>query len=93
MLNHEIPHYTSTETLSQISSYFAEVDNAIQMGDTNKRYQPTTNTCYGPPVPVQANSYTTLIISPTTDNIADIYNGYVYADMKVKLVPELDHSR
>ena len=85
MLNHEVPHYTSAEAMSQISSYFTEVDNAVQMGDTNKRYQPTTNTCYGPPVPVQANSYTTLIISPTADNTADIYNGYIYAVMNINV--------
>ena len=85
MLNHEVPHYTSSEAMSQISSYFAAVDNAVATGDTNKRYQPATNTCYGPPVPVQANSYTTLIISPTADNTADIYNGYIYAEMKIKV--------
>ena len=84
MYNSEIPHQTSGEVLSQVSSYFAAVDSAIAMGDTNKRYQPATNTCYGPPVPVQANSYTTVVISPTADNTADIYNGYIYAEMNVK---------
>ena len=71
--------------MSQFSSYFSEVDNAVQMGDTNRRNQPTTNTCYGPPVPVQANSYTTLIISSTADNTADLYNGYIHAVMNVKI--------
>ena len=75
MLNHEIPHHTSAESMSQFSSYFSEVDNAVQMGDTNRRNQPTTNTCYGPSVAVQANSYTTLILSSTADNTADLYNG------------------
>lgn len=85
MYNSEVPHLTSGEVLSQVSSYFDAVDNAIAMGDTNKRYQPATNTCYGPPVPVQANSYTTVVISPTADNTADIYNGYIYAEMNATL--------
>ena len=90
MYNTEVPHQTSAEVLSQVSSYFAAVDNAIAMGDTNKRYQPATNTCYGPPVPVQANSYTTVVISPTADNTADIYNGYIYAEMRCKFTLKLN---
>ena len=93
MYNTEVPHQTSAEVLSQVSSYFTAVDNAIAMGDTNKRYQPATNTCYGPPVPVQANSYTTVVISPTADNTADIYNGYIYAEMKCKFTLKADSTK
>ena len=85
MLNHSQPHTTSADVLGQISSYFSVVDNAIAVGDTNKRYTPTTNTCYGPPCPVQAGSFTTVVISPTADNTADIYNGYIYAEMNVSI--------
>ena len=83
MLNHSQPHTTSADVLGQISSYFSVVDNAVSVGDTNKRYTPTTNTCYGPPPPVQQGSFTTVVISPTADNTADIYNGYIYAEMSV----------
>ena len=83
MLAHEVPHNTSAEVMSQIGSYFTIVDNSVQVGDTNKRYTPTTNTCYGPPCPVQQGSYTNVVISPTADNTADIYNGYIYAEMKL----------
>ena len=83
MLNHAEPRNTSADVVGQISSYFAIVDNAVQMGDTNKRYTPTTNTCYGPPCPVQAGSFTSVVISPTADNTADVYNGYIYAEMEV----------
>ena len=83
MLAHEVPHNTSAEVMSQVGSYFSIVDNAVQVGDTNKRYTPTTNTCYGPPCPVQQGSYTNVVISPTADNTADIYNGYIYAEMKL----------
>ena len=86
MLSHEVPHNTSAEVMSQVGSYFTIVDNAVQVGDTNKRYTPTTNTCYGPPCPVQQGSYTNVVISPTADNTADIYNGYIYAEMELTLV-------
>ena len=85
MLNHSQPHTTSADVLGQVSSYFSVVDNAISVGDTNKRYTPTTNTCYGPPCPVQAGSFTTVVISPTADNTADIYNGYIYAEMSISV--------
>ena len=88
MFNREVPHKTSADVLaanSQIASYFNAVDNAVSIGDTNKRYQPVNNTSYGPPPPIHANTFTTVIISPTADNTADIYNGYINAEMKVKI--------
>ena len=88
MFNHEVPHKTSADVLaveSQIASYFTAVDNAVSIGDTNKRYQPVNNTSYGPPAPIRPGSFTTVIISPTADNTADIYNGYINAIMKVKV--------
>ena len=88
MFNKEVPHKTSADVLngnSQIASYFAAVDNAVSIGDTNKRYQPVNNTSYGPPPPIHGNTFTTVIISPTADNTADIYNGYIRAKMKIRV--------
>ena len=88
MFNREVPHKTSADVLaanSQIASYFNAVDNAVSIGDTNKRYQPVNNTSYGPPPPIHSNTFTTVIISPTADNTADIYNGYISAEMKVRV--------
>lgn len=88
MFNREIPHKTSADVLaanSQIASYFNAVDNAVSIGDTNKRYQPVNNTSYGPPAPIHPNTFTTVIISPTADNTADIYNGFISANMKIKV--------
>ena len=88
MFNREVPHKTSADVLaanSQIASYFNAVDNAVSIGDTNKRYQPVNNTSYGPPPFIHPNTFTTVIISPTADNTADIYNGYISAEMKVKV--------
>jgi hypothetical protein len=83
MINHEVVHKTFAETSSQVASYFDIVDNALKMSDTNKRYTQTQNACYASSCPVQAGSSTSVIISPTADNMADIYNGYIYAEMKV----------
>ena len=88
MFNREVPHKTSADVLaanSQIASYFNAVDNAVSIGDTNKRYQPVNNTSYGPPPPIHTNTFTTVIISPTADNTADIYNGYINAEMKLNI--------
>jgi hypothetical protein len=83
MMNAGVSQQTAAESMSQVSSYFQAVDNAVLMGDTNKRYRPSTNGCYAPSIPVNANSYTTLVISPSFDNTADLWNSYIYAEMKL----------
>nr|WP_279080279.1 hypothetical protein [Catenibacterium mitsuokai] len=57
----------------------------MRIGDTNKRYIPVTNQCYATGAPIKAGHPTTVIISPTGDNTADIYNGFIYAQMKIPL--------
>ena len=83
-LNNEVFHRTSAEVNTQIGSYFDAVDNAISMSDTNKKYIIDSQSSYSPGPPVQANSFTTFIISPTCENTADIYNGFIKAKMKCK---------
>ena len=85
MLNHEVPYNTSAEIMGQTSSYFTAVDNAIAMSDTNKRYNITPQSCYAPGPPVQSRSFTTFLVSPSSDNTADLYNGYINAEMKITL--------
>ena len=85
MLNQEVPYSTSAEVMGQTSSYFTVVDNAIATGDTNKRYTITPQSCYAPGPPVQARSFTTFLISPSSDNTADLYNGYINAEMNVTI--------
>ena len=79
MLNNEVPYSTSADVMGQVSSYFAVV------GDTNKRYTVTPQSCYAPGPPIQARSFTTFLISPSSDNTADLYNGYINAEMEVSL--------
>ena len=83
-LNTEVFHRTTAEVNTQIGSYFDVVDDAIKMSDTNKKYTIDSQTSYSPGPPIQANSFTTFIISPTCDNTADLYNGFIKAKMKCK---------
>ena len=96
MFNCEVPHKTSADVLngnSQIASYFVAVDNAVTIGDTNKRYQPVNNSSYAPPAPIRPHTFTTVIISPTADNTADIYNGYISANMTVNVALNKDITK
>ncbi len=85
MLNPEIELRTSAETCTQIASYFDIVDNCIALSDTNKQYTISPQTSYSPSPPITQGSYTSAIISPNTNNTADIYNGFIRADMEVKI--------
>lgn len=85
MQNPEVPHKVPAQVLTQVSKYFYDVESAIQIVDTNRRYQCVVNDCYSSSVPLINNTETTLVISPTIDNMADIYNGYIYGEMEVML--------
>ena len=81
--NNEVFHKTSAEVNTQVASYFDVVDNAIAMSDTNKKYVIDAQASYSPSAPIRAGSFTTFIISPTCDNTADIYNGFIKAKLKL----------
>ena len=85
MWNNQVPVSTSADVMSQIASYFSIVDNAVQMADTNKRYTISSHSCYGPSPPVPARSFTSLVISPVSDNMADLYNGFINAKLEIPL--------
>jgi hypothetical protein len=82
MINHEVPHQSYSEVATQIAQYFDITDATPLMADTNKRYSYTQNSSYSPSCPTK--STTTVIISPTADNVADIYNGFIYAEMAIR---------
>ena len=83
--NNEVFHKTSAEVNTQVASYFDIVDNAIAMSDTNKKYVIDAQASYSPSAPIHAGSFTTFIISPTCDNTADIYNGFIKAVMSITI--------
>lgn len=88
--NNEVFHKTSAEVNTQVASYFDVVDNAIAMSDTNKKYFIDAQASYSPSAPIHAGSSTTFIISPTCDNTADIYNGFIKATLHI--TAELNQS-
>ena len=82
--NNEVFHKTSAEVNTQVASYFDIVDNAILMSYTNKKYVIDAQASYSPSAPIHAGSFTTFIISPTCDNTADLYNGFIKAKLRLK---------
>ncbi len=85
MINNELIMQTSAEACTQIASYFDIVDNCVAMSDTNKQYSINPQTSYSPSPPIQQGSYTSIIISPNSHNTADLYNGFIKVNMKVKV--------
>ena len=88
MLNPEVNHFTTAEATTQIASYFEIVDNAVKIGDTNHRYIIDQQASYAPSAPIHAGSSTIFIISPTCENTADLYNGFIKAQMVVDIYNE-----
>ena len=85
MLNEQINETSAHAIITQVASYFDAVDQAVRVGDTNKRYSITTNACTGSSAPISGGSFTSLTIGPTADNMADLYNGFIYARLGIKL--------
>ena len=83
MLNNEAYLKTSAEVCTQIASYFDVVDSCIALADTNHQYSISPQTSYSPSPPIPQGSYTSVIISPNSHNTADIYNGFIKADLQV----------
>jgi hypothetical protein len=77
MLNSQVNEYSSATSLLQVLSYFDDVDRAVKTGDTNKRYTMSTNSSTAPSPPIMNGSFTSLIISPTADNMCDLYNSFI----------------
>ena len=76
--------YAPQESIHQVKSYFDIIDNAVSIGDTNKKYTPSKNP--SSPGGTQAeNTYLTFNISPVGENICDLYNSTITAQMTVVL--------
>lgn len=83
-LNAEVFHKISAEVNTQVASYFDVVDQAVKMSDTNKKYAIDAQSSYSPGPPIHEGSFTTFIISPTCDNTANLYNGFIRAQLNCK---------
>ena len=85
MLNGQLSDAGYATHLTQIASYFDIVDSAVKTADTNKRYTISTNVSTAPSPPIGENSWTHVHIAPTCDNMCDLYNSYIVAEMDVTL--------
>ncbi len=81
MQNSQLNEIAVQSNLTQVASYFDIVDTAVKTGDTNKRYSISTNSCTAPSCPISNGSWTSLKISPTGDNMMDLYNSYITAKL------------
>jgi hypothetical protein len=75
--------FTPATSLLQVGSYFDIVDNAVKTGDTNKRYTLSTNSCTAPSPPIKNGSFTSVVISPTADNMCDLFNSFIEAELQI----------
>jgi hypothetical protein len=87
MLNDQLNEFSNATSLLQVASYFDTVAAAVKIGDTNKRYALSENASTAPSCPVSEGSFTTVTISPTSDNMCDLANSYITAilDLSVSL--------
>ena len=86
MQNYEINEFAAQSSLTQVASYFDIVDNAVRTGDTNKRYTISTNACNAPACPIKAGGWTSFVISPQGDNMCDLYNSFITAQLNMTIV-------
>jgi hypothetical protein len=83
MQSTQVNEFSSATSLLQVGSYFDIIDNAVKTGDTNKRYTMSTNSATAPSPPIRNGSFTSFVISPTADNMCDLYNSFIEARLKI----------
>jgi hypothetical protein len=81
----QLNEFSPATSLLQVGYYFDLIDNAVKTGDTNKRYTMSTNSATAPSPPIQNGSFTSFIISPTADNMCDLYNSFLDDDLNLTL--------
>ncbi|KAI5504742.1 hypothetical protein TVAGG3_0634120 [Trichomonas vaginalis G3] len=75
MQNEQLNEFTPSEHIHQIRSYFDIIDNAVQVGDTNRKYSDAK--IPSQPGNCKENNYVTFNLSPPGENILDLYNTYI----------------
>ena len=84
MQNEYLNEFTPAEAIKQVSQYFSIIDNSVQVGDTNRKYTPSKNAA-SPGGPQADNSYITFNISPVGENLCDLYNSTIQAELNLSL--------
>ena len=84
MQNEYLNEFTPAESIKQVSQYFSIIDNSVQVGDTNRKYIPSNNQA-SPGGPQADNSYITFNISPVGENLCDLYNSTINAELNLSV--------
>jgi hypothetical protein len=79
----QLNEFSPATSLLQVGSDFDLIDNAVKTGDTNKLYTLSTNSATAACPPIQNRSFTSFIISPTADNMGDLYNSFLDVDLNI----------
>jgi len=87
MQNEFLNEFTPSESIRQIRQYFDIIETSVSVGDTNRKYTPSKNTA-SPGGEQKENQFLTFNISPVGENMCDLYNSFIGAEMNVKLKPK-----
>ena len=82
MQNEFLNEFSPAESIKQVSQYFTVIENAVSVGDTNRKYVPSKNAA-SPGGEQKENQFLTFNISPVGENICDLYNSVIGATMKL----------
>ena len=75
MQNEQLNEFAPAEHIHQIRSYFDIIDNAVQIGDTNRKYSDAK--VPSQPGNCKDNTWVTFNLSPPGENMLDLYNTYI----------------
>ena len=84
MQNEFLNEFTPAESIRQVSQYFHIIETSVSVGDTNRKYTPSKNTA-SPGGEQKEKQYLTFNISPVGENMCDLYNSFIGAEMNVKI--------
>ena len=82
MQNDQINQFSHQSSLTQVRSWFQSVEDGIMVGDTNKRYKITSNASRSPSCPFPGGGFTSIILGPTADNMCDLFNSFLEAELE-----------
>ena len=84
MQNEQLNEFTPAEHIHQIRSYFDVIDNAINIGDTNRRYIDAK--IPSQPGSAKDHNWVTFNLSPPGENMLDLYNTFLTTTYKSKYI-------
>ncbi|KAI5551150.1 hypothetical protein TVAGG3_0209670 [Trichomonas vaginalis G3] len=86
MQNEQLNEFTPAEHIHQIRSYFDIIDNAVQIGDTNRKYSDAK--IPSQPGTAKDNTWVTFNLSPPGENMLDLYNTFITYKMEGQFIAD-----